>query len=185
MTTPAETADALRATSFLEGFTDAHLWKLSRLVTPLTLVPDDSIFSEGEARQRFAILISGAVAIEKSSDGRTTRLVTLGAGEAVGEGLLLDDSAHGTTARVIMPGIAMVLARAQLDDITRESPQLDAALVARAARAISARLRRAARAEFTVLEIWILARRYRRQAQWSAKSRSDAGTILRVPFTDR
>ena len=143
MTTPAEIADALRATSFLEDFTDAHLWKLSRLVTPLTLVPDDTIFSEGEARQRFAILISGAVAIEKSSDGRTTRLVTLGAGEAVGEGLLLDDSAHGTTARVIMPGIAMVLARAQLDDITRESPQLYAALVARAARAISARLRRA------------------------------------------
>ena len=75
MTTPAELADALRATSFLEDFTDAHLWKLSRLVTPLTLVPDDTIFSEGEARQRFAILISGAVAIEKSSDGRTTRLV--------------------------------------------------------------------------------------------------------------
>jgi aspartate ammonia-lyase len=69
--------------------------------------------------------------------------VTLGAGEAVGEGLLLDDSAHGTTARVIMPGIAMVLARAQLDDITREAPQLYAALVARAARAISMRLRRA------------------------------------------
>ncbi|QJR36274.1 aspartate ammonia-lyase [Gemmatimonas groenlandica] len=143
MTTPAEIADALRATSFLEGFTDAHLWKLSRHVTPLTLVPDDTIFNEGEARQRFAILLSGAVAIEKSSDGRTTRLVTLGAGEAVGEGLLLDDSAHGTTARVIMPGTAMVLARAQLDDITREAPQLYAALVARAARAISARLRRA------------------------------------------
>ncbi len=143
MTTPAEIADALRTTSFLEGFTDAHLWKLSRHVTPLTLVPDDTIFSEGEPRQRFAIMISGAVAIEKSSDGRTTRLVTLGAGEAVGEGLLLDDSAHGTTARVIMPGTAMVLARAQLDDITREAPQLYAALVARAARAISMRLRRA------------------------------------------
>ena len=143
MTTPAEIADALRATSFLEGFTDAHLWKLSRHVTPLTLVPDETIFNEGEARQRFAILISGAVAIEKSSDGRTTRLVTLGTGEAVGEGLLLDDSAHGTTARVIMPGTAMVLTRTQLDDITREAPQLYAALVARAARAISMRLRRA------------------------------------------
>ena len=143
MTTPAEIADALRATSFLEGFTDAHLWKLSRHVAPLTLVPDETIFNEGEARQRFAILIDGAVAIEKSSDGRTTRLVTLGAGEAVGEGLLLDDSAHGTTARVIMPGTAMVLAREQLDDITREAPQLYAALVARAARAISKRLRSA------------------------------------------
>ena len=141
MTTPAEIADWLRSTSFLDGFSDAHLWKLSRHVTPRELVPDEAIFHEGEPRQRFAILISGAVAIEKGADGRTTRLVTLGPGEAVGEGLLLDDSAHGTTARVIMPGTAVVLTRSQLDDITRESPQLYAALVARAARAISQRLR--------------------------------------------
>lgn len=143
MTTPAEIADALRATAFLDGFSDANLWKLSRQVTPQALLPDDTLFVEGDARERFAILISGAVAIEKSADGRTTRLVTLGAGEAVGEGLLLDDSAHGTTARVIMPGTAMVMSRAQLEDITREAPQLYAALVARAARAISMRLRRA------------------------------------------
>jgi aspartate ammonia-lyase len=143
MTTPAEIAEQLRATSFLEGFTDAHLWKLSRHVTPLELVPDETLFQEGEPRQRFAILISGAVAIEKSADGRHTRLVTLGAGEAVGEGLLLDESPHGTTARAIMPGIAMVLTRTQLEDITREAPQLYAALVARAARAISMRLRSA------------------------------------------
>lgn len=143
MTTPAEIADLLRETTFLEGFTDAHLWKLARHVQSHTLVPDETLFAEGEPRHRFAILISGAVAIEKSSDGRTIRLVTLGAGEAVGEGLLLDDSAHGTTARAIMPGIAMVLTRTQLDDITREAPQLYAALVARAARAISLRLRRA------------------------------------------
>lgn len=143
MTTPASIADQLRETVFLEGFTDAHLWKLSRHVTPHELKANEIIFHEGEPRQRFAILISGAVAIEKSSDGRSTRLVTLGAGEAVGEGLLLDDSEHGTTARVIMPGSAFILTRAQLDDITNEAPQLYAALVARAARAISERLRRA------------------------------------------
>ncbi len=143
MTTPADIADWLRATSFLEGFSDAHLWKLARHVTPQSLNHDDTIFHEGEPRQRLAIVISGAIAIEKHADGRTTRLVTLGPGEAVGEGLLLDDSEHGTTARVIMPGMALVITRTQLDDITREAPQLYAALVARAARAISARLRRA------------------------------------------
>ena len=143
MTTPAELADWLRATTFLDGFTDAHLWKLARHVTPHPLVVDATIFNEGEPRQQFAIILSGAVAIEKAADGRTTRLVTLGAGEACGEGLLLDDAPHGTTARVIMPGTAVLLTRTQLDDITREAPQLYAALVARAARAISARLRRA------------------------------------------
>ena len=143
MTTPAEIADWLRSTSFLDGFTDAHLWKLARHVTPQPLGADDTIFQEGDARERFAILISGAVAIEKHADGRTTRLVTLGAGEAVGEGLLLDDAPHGTTARVIMPGLAVVLTRADVDEITKEAPQLYAALVARAARAIALRLRQA------------------------------------------
>jgi aspartate ammonia-lyase len=143
MTTPAEIAELLRATSFLEGLTDAHLWKLSRHVTQHTLDVDETIFTEGDERQRLAILITGAVAIEKSGDGRTTRLVTLGPGEAVGEGLLLDDTVHGTTARAIMPGVAMLMSKQQLDDITREAPQLYAVLVGRAARSISARLKRA------------------------------------------
>ena len=68
MTTPAEIADWLRSTSFLDGFTDAHLWKLSRHVAPQPLSADDTIFQEGDARERFAILISGAVAIEKYAD---------------------------------------------------------------------------------------------------------------------
>ncbi|MBC8088702.1 MAG: aspartate ammonia-lyase [Phycisphaerae bacterium] len=143
MTTPADIADLLRATSFLEGFLDTHLWKLARHVTPLELTPDLLLFQEGQPRERFAILISGAVAIEKESEGKSTRLVTFGPGDAVGEGLLLDDAPHGTTARAIMPGTALVMTRAQLDDMIKESPQLYAALVARAARSISERLRRA------------------------------------------
>lgn len=143
MTAPATIAEWLRSTAFLSGFLDAHLWKLSRHVTPLELIPEEILFEEGEVRKRFAIVIRGAVALEKSSDGRSTRLATLGAGEAVGEGLLLEDGMHGTTARVIMPGLAMILTRAELDDITKEAPQLYAALVARAARSISRRLKKA------------------------------------------
>lgn len=143
MTLPAQIAEWLRSASFVDGLTDAHLWKLARHVTPHALAADETLFSEGDARTRCAIIISGAVAIEKHADGRTTRLVTLGPGEAVGEGLLLDESEHGTTARVIMPGTALLITRPQLDEITREAPQLYAALVARAARSISARLRRA------------------------------------------
>ena len=79
MSTPAEIADWLRSTSFLEGFSDAHLWKLARHVTQEEFAPDETLFVEGQPRQRFAILVSGAVSIEKSSEGRTTRLVTLGA----------------------------------------------------------------------------------------------------------
>ncbi len=143
MTSPSDIADALRDTTFLEGFLESHLWKLSRHVTPLELTHDLLLFQEGQPRERFAILLSGAVAIEKASEGRSMRLVTFGPGDAVGEGLLLDDAPHGTTARTIMPGKALVMTRSQLDDLTKDSPQLYAALVARAARSISERLRRA------------------------------------------
>ena len=72
---------------------------------------------------------------------RLGTLVTLGAGEAIGEGLLLDDSAHGTTARALVAAQALLLTRPKVDEIIHERPTLYAALVARAARAISERLR--------------------------------------------
>jgi aspartate ammonia-lyase len=66
--------------------------------------------------------------------------VTLGAGEAVGEGVLLDDSRHGTSARALQPTEAFLLSAEQLEGMIKDHPQLFAALVGRAARAISHRL---------------------------------------------
>ena len=86
------------------------------------------------------LVVTGAVAIEKGRGTRPVRLATLGAGEAVGEGLLLDDSTHGTTARAIVATTAFVITREQIDAMIREAPPLYAALVGRAARAISHRL---------------------------------------------
>ncbi|MCC6316371.1 MAG: aspartate ammonia-lyase [Gemmatimonadaceae bacterium] len=68
------------------------------------------------------------------------RLVTVGVGEAVGEGILLDELPHGTTARVLQATTAYVLTKAKVQGIVKDHPQLYAALVGRAARAISRRL---------------------------------------------
>jgi aspartate ammonia-lyase len=132
--------DHLRALSFLEGLTDTAVHQLSRLVQPAEFACDQVLFQEGEARQLLALVVSGAVAIEKQESGRPVRLATLGPGEAVGEGLLLDDSPHGTSARAIVPTTCYVLSRDQVETMLKESPSLYAALVARAARAISQRL---------------------------------------------
>ena len=77
----------------------------------------------------------------RRQNGRPMRLVTLGAGEAVGEGLLLDDSPHGTSARAMQRTEAYVLTqRRRSREMLKEHPTLYAALVGRAARAISQRL---------------------------------------------
>jgi aspartate ammonia-lyase len=131
----------LRQMHFLEGLADGDLHFLSTRVQAASFGVDELIFEEGRPRARMALLVDGSVAIEKKAGGTPVRLVTLGAGQAIGEGLLLDDSAHGTTARTLLPTSALLLTAEQLEEIVRERPTLYAALVGRAARAIAERLR--------------------------------------------
>jgi aspartate ammonia-lyase len=132
--------DQLRQAHFLEGIAEGALHQLSKLVQPTTYETDAILFHEGAPRRFMAIVGSGAIAIEKSVNGRPVRLVTLGAGEAVGEGVILDDSAHGTSARALQTTEAFILTADQLQIMIKEHPAVYAALVGRAARAISQRL---------------------------------------------
>ena len=130
----------LRETRFLTGLTDTAIHQLAKIVTKVTYAGNQLIFEEGGPREVAAIIHSGAVAIEKNVNGRPVRLVTLGPGDSVGEGLLLDESPHGTTARTLSPTEAYVLTRERVQEMVKENATLYAALVGRAARAISQRL---------------------------------------------
>ena len=138
---PAAIRAQLREIAFLDGLTDGDYHYLSSHVDQVAYACDDIVFQQGEPRALFALIIEGAVAIEKQAGGAPQRLATFGAGQAIGEGLLLDDDRHGTTARTLQRTNALVLRLPQLQEIIRERPTLYAALVTRAARAISARLK--------------------------------------------
>jgi aspartate ammonia-lyase len=131
----------LKALPFVAGLPDAQLWRLAHALEPHSFGTDDVFFSEGSERTMFALVVSGGIAIEKTSGGRTERLVTMGPGDAIGEGMLLDDTRHGTTARAVMAGELLILRKDTLAEVVKDSPHLYAGLVARAARAIAARLR--------------------------------------------
>ena len=131
----------LKALPFVAGLPDAQLWRLAHAVEPHSFATDDVFFSEGDERKMFALVVAGGVAIEKTAGGRTTRLVTMGPGEAIGEGMLLDDTRHGTTARAVIAGELLILTKEKLAEVVKDNPHLYAGLVARAARAIAGRLR--------------------------------------------
>jgi aspartate ammonia-lyase len=132
--------EQLRGTRFLEGLTDTAIHQLSKLVEPAVYESDQVLFEEGGSREFVAILMGGAVAIEKHVNDRPVRLATLGPGDAVGEGLLLDDTPHGTSARTLGRTEVFVLTRARVAELVKENATLYAALVGRAARVISRRL---------------------------------------------
>jgi aspartate ammonia-lyase len=132
--------DQLRTLSFVDGLTDTALHQLSHLLQPVDYACDALLYSRGDERKIMAIVVSGAVAIEKPLNGRPIRVATLGQGEAVGEGLLLNDSTHGTSARALTDTSVLVLSKENVAQMIRETPALYAALVGRAARAIAQRL---------------------------------------------
>jgi aspartate ammonia-lyase len=137
-------AELLATTAFLRGLAAQDLDYLAARMTPASYDADTLLFHEGDPRQMLAVIVSGSVAIAKDEGtGRESRLVTLGAGEIVGEGILLDDAPHGTTARVLERADVLVLDVSEVKALLTDRPQLFAALVARAARSISQRLRSA------------------------------------------
>ena len=138
------TAELLESAAFLRGLPTDDLEFLGARATHVAVPPDHVLFREGEPRRLFAVITSGSIAIEKSDGlGKATTLVTLGAGEVLGEGILLDDVNHGTTGRVLESAELLVVKADEVKALLHERPALYAALLARAARSISQRLRRA------------------------------------------
>ncbi len=133
----------LKELPFTAGLPDAQLWRLAHSLEVRSFATDDVFFNEGDERSIFALVVTGGVAIEKTFAGRTVRLVTMGPGEAIGEGILLDDSRHGTTARAVIAGELLILTKDALAGVVKDNPHLYAGLVSRAARAIATRLRAA------------------------------------------
>jgi aspartate ammonia-lyase len=139
-TAAALVREQLKTSGFFSGLTDTDYYHLSGLFITREFATDETMFREGDPRKLLLAIVRGAVAIEKEAGGGPVRLATLGVGECVGEGLLLDESVHGTTCRAMEKTEVLVLTREKLAEIVRERPTIYAALVSRAARAISQRL---------------------------------------------
>ena len=127
MTSTAQ-SELLKGVRFFEGLPDTLLWHLARAGSPRSFAVDDMLFREGDQRSFFAVVLHGSVAIEHGPAG--TRVATLGPGEVLGEGMLLDESVHGSSGRAVLETDALFFSRSDLDPLLRDKPALYAALIA-------------------------------------------------------
>ena len=130
----------LKSIPFFADLSDPLLRKLAEAGTKASFEEGTTLFAEGDARSFFAVVLSGAIAIDKAQGGIVTRLATLGAGEVVGEGILLDDTHHGTTGLALEKTEVLLFRQPVLAPLLTEEPQLHAALLSQAARSIAHRL---------------------------------------------
>jgi aspartate ammonia-lyase len=102
------------------------------------------LFHESTPREWFGFVLSGQVDIVRGLHGRQTHLATLVDGALVSEGILLDESAHSSSAFARGAGTRVLeVKRAVLEQLKSEKPEVYFRLVARVAQRISDRLRAA------------------------------------------
>lgn len=119
------------------------LWHLGRAATRKTLKLDDVLFREGQPREMLGIVLSGELAIERQNGDHTVLITSLGAGEVVGEAILLEEPNHGTSARATQVTEIVCFKKEPLTKLLKDQPLLYSALVSRAARTVNERIKRA------------------------------------------
>jgi aspartate ammonia-lyase len=107
---------------------------------------DSFIFHDSQPRRFWGMVLKGRVALQKGPRGRPRVLATLGPGDSFGEGALLDDYPHSTSAQVVESAEVLEIPRDAFDRIAVERPDLYRRLLTSAARTIAERLRSAGHA---------------------------------------
>jgi aspartate ammonia-lyase len=133
----------LSSIPFFADLPDQLLWHLNKAAEPVTYAQEDRLFRAGDARRAFWVILDGQLAIEAPFGAVPTRFATLGAGDIVGESLLLQEDQHHTEGRVVRPLSTLRFAKETLEPLLKDQPRLYAALISRVGKVIAARLKQA------------------------------------------
>ncbi|CAN5706703.1 hypothetical protein BH23GEM7_BH23GEM7_35700 [soil metagenome] len=134
---------ALRSNAVVRNLNGGELRFLSRLAAVTSYPPGAFVFEEGEPRRAFGILLRGRVEIVRREEGHMRVLYLLRPGDSFGEGSLLEEYPHSTSARVTEEAEVVEIPRTRVEEIVEERPALYAKLALAAAQVIGSRLRQA------------------------------------------
>ena len=96
-----DVVDFLKQSEIFHGLDEAVLELLAPGAKRRRLGCGDVLFSAGQARSSFLLLIEGEVEIRVVDAGTTETLVVLGAGQCIGEAGLLEDGTHSAEGLVL------------------------------------------------------------------------------------
>jgi aspartate ammonia-lyase len=102
------------------------------------------LFHESMPREWLGLLIEGEVDLVRGQHGHSVLIGLAQPGALLGEGVMLDDTPHSTSAVTHQGAIVWQISRAELDTVRTENPGVFYRLVGQIARRLSDRLRSAA-----------------------------------------
>ncbi len=140
---PDGLAELLATVPLLEGFPEAELAELARVLRRREAPVGEVLWHQGEDAGPMLLIVGGrvSVTVRLPGDG-TTEVASLGPGEALGEIPLVDGGAHSGTARVTEPATLLSLSRTDFAALVSRRHPTALALKRRIAGVACARLRR-------------------------------------------
>jgi len=113
-------------------------------VTEMTLEAGTLLFEENTTRQQMYIIYDGEIELFKRSPYvEETRLTVFSKFDFLGEGALMEDYPHNTSARTLVKSTLLTISRDQFYKLSNERPTIGFKLISRIARVISRRMRQA------------------------------------------
>ena len=124
--------DRLMALPFLQGLSAAEIDRLAGRMLVTRYLPGDEIVRQGDAGDRFYIVVEGSVEVVRETSGTTTRLAVLGPGDYFGELALLNRAPRSATVRALSAVETYTLSDADFGELMACPP------AARALRSVAA-----------------------------------------------
>jgi aspartate ammonia-lyase len=107
----------------------------------VSYAPGDYLFHEGTPRTWLGLLLEGELDLVRGQEGTRVFIGLAQPGAILSEGVMLDDTPHGTSAVTHQGATVWQIPRAALEKTRQESPEVFYRLVGQVARRLSDRLR--------------------------------------------
>ena len=134
--------DFIKKVELFSDFTDEEINLISENVEVVNIKKDKLLFVENTPRKNMYLIYSGEVELFKTTPfGKEKRLSFFSKFDFLGEGSLVDDSPHSTSARALLETTVLKIGREKLTELITERGIIAVKLYSRIARVISRRMK--------------------------------------------
>ncbi len=134
--------DFIKKVELFSDFTDEEINLISENVEVVNIEKDKLLFVENTPRKNMYLIYSGEVELFKTTPfGKEKRLSFFSKFDFLGEGSLVDDSPHSTSARALLETTVLKIGREKLTELITERGIIAVKLYSRIARVISRRMK--------------------------------------------
>ncbi|MBN1211347.1 MAG: aspartate ammonia-lyase [candidate division Zixibacteria bacterium] len=132
----------LKDIELFRDLNDEELRHLAANIEKIQLRPNSLLFSENSPRKNLYIIYDGEIELYKTTPfGEEKRLAFFRKYDFLGEGSLMDDYPHSTTARSILNTTVLAISREKFEALVPRQPSIAFKVLSRVSRVISRRMR--------------------------------------------